>query len=216
VNQTQLQSSRRLPIQVNNAYVFGGVADNWVDAAAVGSVHNPGWGSVDFRAQYIRPVGRLTTEFFMDIFDLFNDQAVVRTEDLVAGTGSTHFGDDITWVQPLRAFFGARVRFSSRFVSRRRTQRGNSLRPSFFLLDSRLLRSRPARCHDPGTVLMAARVAHPSSSRPEYSCIRGITLVYVHRLDGSQLFHLQQGDPRHEANGCADRVAARQPRWRHG
>jgi hypothetical protein len=42
---------------------------------------------------------------------LFDAQSVIRTEDLVAGTGSTAFGDAITWVQPLRAFFGARVRF---------------------------------------------------------------------------------------------------------
>jgi len=74
-------------------------------------VQNPGWGSVDFRAQYIRPINKVTTEFFVDLFNLFNNQAPIRTEDLVAGTGNTHFGDDITWVQPFRAFFGARVRF---------------------------------------------------------------------------------------------------------
>ena len=111
VNKTQLASSRRLPIEVDNAFVFNGVSDFWVAPGAVGAVHNPGWGSVDVRAQYIRPVGKLTTEFFVDLFNLFNDQATVRTEDLVAGTGSTAFGDDITWVQPFRAFFGARVRF---------------------------------------------------------------------------------------------------------
>jgi hypothetical protein len=111
VNKTQLQSSRRLPIEVDTAFVSNGVSDFWVAPGAIGAVSNPGWGSVDLRAQYIRPVGKLTTEFFVDLFNLFNDQATVRTEDLVAGTGTTAFGDDITWVQPFRAFFGARVRF---------------------------------------------------------------------------------------------------------
>jgi len=32
-------------------------------------------------------------------------------EDLVAGTGTTAFGDEIAWVSPRRAFLGARVRF---------------------------------------------------------------------------------------------------------
>ena len=111
VNQTQLQSSRRLPIQVNTPFVFGGISDNWVAPGAVGAVQNPSWGSVDARLQYIRSMNKITTEFFVDLFNLFNDQASIRTEDLFAGTGSTHFGDDITWVQPRRAFFGARVRF---------------------------------------------------------------------------------------------------------
>jgi hypothetical protein len=111
VNQTQLASSRRLPIEVNTPFVFGGVSDFWVAPDAVGSVQNPSWGSVDARLQYVRTMNKITTEFFMDVFNLFNDQAAIRTEDLVAGTGSTKFGDDITWLNPRRAFFGARVRF---------------------------------------------------------------------------------------------------------
>jgi hypothetical protein len=111
VNQTQLASSRRLPIEVTTPFEFGGVSDFWVAPEAVGSVKNPSWGSVDARIQYVARMNRLTTEFFMDVFNVFNDQAATRIEDLVAGTGATHFGDEINWVNPRRAFFGARVRF---------------------------------------------------------------------------------------------------------
>jgi hypothetical protein len=110
VNKTQLASSRRLPIQ-GDAFEFGGIVDNWVAPGAIGGVHNPSWGQFDLRAQYVKPINRLTTEFFVDIFNLFNDQAVTRNEDLVAGTGTTHFGDAIAWLNPRRAFLGARVRF---------------------------------------------------------------------------------------------------------
>jgi len=30
---------------------------------------------------------------------------------VAAGTGTTHFGDEIAWLNPRRAFIGARVRF---------------------------------------------------------------------------------------------------------
>ena len=63
------------------------------------------------RLQYIRPIQKVTTEFFVDLFNVFNDQSTIRKEDLVAGTGTTKFGDAIQWVTPRRAFLGARVRF---------------------------------------------------------------------------------------------------------
>jgi hypothetical protein len=110
VNKTQLASNRRLPIQ-GDAFAFGGITDNWVAPGAIGGVQNPSWGQFDLRAQYVKPIDKLTTEFFIDVFNLLNDQAVTRTEDLVAGTGTTHFGDAITWLNPRRAFLGARVRF---------------------------------------------------------------------------------------------------------
>ena len=78
---------------------------------AIGAVQNPSWGQFDLRAQYVKSINKVTTEFFVDIFNLFDDQAATRREDLVAGTGATKFGDPIAWVQPRRAFLGARVRF---------------------------------------------------------------------------------------------------------
>jgi len=112
VNRTQLASNRRLPVQVAQAYQFGGTSDNWIAPGTIGAVQNPSWGQFDLRAQYVHKLGdRASAEFFVDMFNLFNDQAATRTEDLVAGTGTTHFGDDIAWLNPRRAFLGARLKF---------------------------------------------------------------------------------------------------------
>jgi hypothetical protein len=111
VNKTQLASNRRLPIQVATPYAFGGITDSWVAAGAIGAVQNPAWGQFDLRAQYVKTIQKMTTEFFVDVFNAFDTQSATRTEDLVAGTGSTKFGDDIAWLNPRRAFLGARVKF---------------------------------------------------------------------------------------------------------
>jgi hypothetical protein len=111
VNQTQLTQSRRLPLEVTTPFAFAGITDLWVAPGAIGAVQNPSWGQIDARLQYIRRINPITAEFFVDIFNLFNDQAATRIEDLVSGTGTTHFGDEIQWVGPRRAFFGARVKF---------------------------------------------------------------------------------------------------------
>jgi hypothetical protein len=111
VNKTQLASSRRLPIQVDTPFEFGGISEFWVAPDAVAAVQNPSWGSFDLRLQYSKRFNKVSTEISMDIFNLFNDQAVTRLEDLVAGTGSTKFGDPIAWRNPQRAFLGMRVRF---------------------------------------------------------------------------------------------------------
>jgi hypothetical protein len=112
VNQTFLSSSRRLPFRVAAPFEFAGITNQrWIAPDAIGAVQNPSWGQFDVRLQYIKPIARVTTEFFVDVFNLFDSQSPTRVEDLVAGTGTTAFGDEITWNAPRRAFFGARVRF---------------------------------------------------------------------------------------------------------
>jgi len=115
VNKTQLLSSRRLPIQGSQVgiapYLANGVVDDWVAPGVVGLVQNPGWGELNLRVQYVKTINRYTAELFLDLFNVTNDQATTRTEDLAAGTGTTHFGDEIQWRLPRNAFIGARVRF---------------------------------------------------------------------------------------------------------
>jgi hypothetical protein len=53
----------------------------------------------------------VTAEFFIDLFNVFNDQAATRLLDIVAGQGTNAFLDEVQWVTPRRAFSGARVRF---------------------------------------------------------------------------------------------------------
>ena len=53
----------------------------------------------------------MTGEFFVDLFNITDNQTSIRQQDLVAGQGENAFGDEIQWVPPRRAFIGARVKF---------------------------------------------------------------------------------------------------------
>lgn len=112
-SRTFLASGRNLPIRVPtaDAYTFGGTFQRWLAPDAVGSLENPSWGQIDLRAQYLKGFGSMNVEFFMDVFNVLNNQDPVRNQDLVAGSGGIAFGNPIQWVQPRRAFLGARFRF---------------------------------------------------------------------------------------------------------
>ncbi|MBP7775860.1 MAG: TonB-dependent receptor [Acidobacteria bacterium] len=108
-----LSSSRNLPMRVAaaDAFEFAGITTRWLAPDSVGSLENPSWGQVDLRAQYVRAVGPANVEVFVDVFNLTNAQGAIRNQDLVAGSGGKAFGDAIQWVNPRRAFLGARLRF---------------------------------------------------------------------------------------------------------
>ena len=78
---------------------------------SVGSITNPSYGQFDVRAQYLKAFGPTNVEFFVDVFNLLDKQDETRTQDLVAGQGGIAFGEPLQWVQPRRAFLGARIRF---------------------------------------------------------------------------------------------------------
>jgi hypothetical protein len=50
-------------------------------------------------------------EFFVDMFNVVNNQDARRNQDLVAGEGGIAFGEAVRWVNPRRFFLGARLRF---------------------------------------------------------------------------------------------------------
>ena len=113
-NRTSLASSRNLPIRVttSEAFSFAGLTERWVAPNTVGALQNPGWGTVDLRVQYNRNLIDTTgIEFFVDLFNVTNNQGAIREQDLVAGSGSNTFGSEILWVTPRRAFIGARLKF---------------------------------------------------------------------------------------------------------
>jgi hypothetical protein len=113
-SRTFLSSGRNLPVRVpaTEAFQFAGYTNRWLAPDSVGSLTNPGWGQIDLRAQYNRVLtGDLSAEFFVDLFNVLNNQSAIREQDLVAGQGSNAFGDEILWVNPRRAFLGARVKF---------------------------------------------------------------------------------------------------------
>jgi hypothetical protein len=113
-SRTFRSSGRNLPLRVPSAaaYEYGGVTARWIEDGAVGGLQNPAYGTLDLRAQWNQPLPRRTSlELFLDVFNALNDQAVIREQDVVAGIGSTHFGDPISWVDPRRYYLGARFIF---------------------------------------------------------------------------------------------------------
>jgi hypothetical protein len=107
-------SGRNLPIRVlpNEAFEFAGYTTRWIAPGTVGALTNPSYGTLDTRIQYNRRWNnRYTTEFFVDVFNITNNQGAIRNQDLVAGFGATAFGDPIVWITPRRAFIGARLGF---------------------------------------------------------------------------------------------------------
>ena len=113
-SRTFLASGRNLPIRVStaDAFEFAGYRNRWIAPDTVGTLENPSWGTLDVRAQYNRRLmGDTAVELFVDLFNIADNQGAIREQDLVAGSGSTAFGDEIQWVTPRRAFFGARLKF---------------------------------------------------------------------------------------------------------
>jgi hypothetical protein len=108
-------SNRNLPFRVpaGQSFEFAGITtERWVAADSLGGVENPGYGTIDLRVQYNRTLfGRTVGEVFVDIFNIADAQSTIRTQELVAGQGTTAFGDSIQWATPRRAFLGARLRF---------------------------------------------------------------------------------------------------------
>jgi hypothetical protein len=106
-------SGRNLPLRVPTgaAYEFGGVTARWIEEGAVGGVKNPSYGTFDLRAQWNQPIARTTLELFLDVFNVLDDQATIRTQDLVAGIGGVSFGQPLTFVEPRRFYLGARLLF---------------------------------------------------------------------------------------------------------
>jgi hypothetical protein len=113
-SRTFLSSGRNLPVRVSPeaAFAFAGVTERWLAEDSVGSIENPSWGTVDVRVQYNRNIlGDIGAEAFVDIFNVADNQNSIRNQDLIAGSGSTAFGEPIRWVTGRRAFLGVRLKF---------------------------------------------------------------------------------------------------------
>ncbi|HSL20886.1 MAG TPA: TonB-dependent receptor [Vicinamibacterales bacterium] len=105
---------RNLPmlVEAGQEFEFAGIDYRWLAPDAVGSLTNPSYGTLDLRAQYNRTwTHNITTEFFVDLFNVTDNQGAIRNQDLVAGAGGKAFGEGIAWITPRRAFVGARLRF---------------------------------------------------------------------------------------------------------
>jgi len=109
---TEAAGARHLPVPVDTAYEFKGVTDFWLRDNVVGSQESPSYGTLNARAKYVVEFGKgFETEFFLDIFNLLDDQAPNREQDLDGGDGVYSFGQPNSWVLPRRFYLGARMSF---------------------------------------------------------------------------------------------------------
>jgi len=103
-------AGRHLP-DLGETYEYGGVESVWVDENAVGSNVASSYGTLDARVKYSYQLAGYEAEFFLDIFNVFDDQAGIREQDLTAGDGQYGFGQAVEWVSPRRFYLGTRVSF---------------------------------------------------------------------------------------------------------
>ena len=102
---------RHLPEMTDTPYEVGGVTDTWILPGAVGGETGPAYSTFDIRAKYTHelPVGQL--EFFLDVFNVFDQQSAISEQDLITGDGVYAFGEATDWVEPRRAYLGVRYSF---------------------------------------------------------------------------------------------------------
>ena len=109
--------NRNLPDQVDVGFPSNGLGgdtffDTWIADDAIGFIDGSDYGTLDARVAYLWNINdRLEADFFLDIFNVFDDQQVIRVQDLVNGNEGVEFLDGLNFVAPRRYFVGARLRF---------------------------------------------------------------------------------------------------------
>ncbi|MBX3477687.1 MAG: TonB-dependent receptor [Brevundimonas sp.] len=93
------------------AYSFGGVTDTYFLPGYIGSEVHPSYYTFDVRLKYVHelPVGE--AEFFLDVFNILDQQLATREMTLLAGSGQYSYGQASSWVAPRRAYLGVRYSF---------------------------------------------------------------------------------------------------------
>ena len=96
---------------MDSAYEFWGVTDTYLSPGFVGSATTPAYYTFDVRFKYVHdlPVGEV--EFFLDVFNILNEQSATDEQKLLSGSGQYGFGEANAWVAPRRAYVGARYSF---------------------------------------------------------------------------------------------------------
>ncbi|MCP4654452.1 MAG: TonB-dependent receptor [bacterium] len=109
VNITTQSYRRNNPVQVTTPYEYAGVSEYWVRDDAVGGLENPSYGVLDLRAAFLWNISdKLEADFFLDIFNVMDDQKAVQLYDREA---IPEFGTGQRFVDPRRYYLGARLRF---------------------------------------------------------------------------------------------------------
>ncbi len=103
--------SRNLPDRVATPFEANGISERWIQEDAIGFIDGSDYGTLDARVSYLWSItDRVEADFFLDIFNVFDDQQTIRVQDLV-NDPDVAFLDGLDFVQPRRYFLGARLRF---------------------------------------------------------------------------------------------------------
>lgn len=102
---------RYLPLREEASYDFGGYDGTWIAPGNTASETTPSYGILDVRFKYTHMINDFKTEFFVDVFNILDNQAVIEEEQLFAGSASFDFGEGKDWVAPRRIYLGAKVIF---------------------------------------------------------------------------------------------------------
>ena len=79
-SETYSDFGRNLPLPSEVAYLVNGATDTWIQDGVIGTLKNPSWGQLDLRAGDKKSFGGLGTEFFVDIFNVTNNQSAIRIQ----------------------------------------------------------------------------------------------------------------------------------------
>lgn len=118
LNRNEGQSfSRSLPDRADTPFPFGGwqggtFEDDWIAPDALGFIEGEAYGVLDLRGSYLWSINdRLDLDVFVDVFNVTDDQATVRVQDLVSGGAGFEFLEGMEFVEPRRYNLGVRLRF---------------------------------------------------------------------------------------------------------
>ncbi len=114
VNRTAQLFGRNNPLTVpaGEEFEFAGITNNWVAPDSVGTVENPSYGLLDLRLSYLWNIaGRYEADFFVDVFNVLDEQEAVQIQDRVSGGDGIGFEEGLRFNDPQRFFLGARLRF---------------------------------------------------------------------------------------------------------
>ena len=109
--------SRSLPDRVTTDFAYGGwpgggFDDSWVAEDALGFIDGNAYGVLDIRGSYVWGINdRTDVDFFVDIFNVLDQQDVIVVQDLLGGGDGFAYLEGINFVEPRRYFLGARLRF---------------------------------------------------------------------------------------------------------
>jgi hypothetical protein len=93
------------------AYEYWGVTDTYLSPDFIGSETTPSYFTLDMRFKYERdlPIGK--AEFFLDVFNILDQQSATSEQKLLAGDGVYGYQEANAWVAPRRAYLGVRFSF---------------------------------------------------------------------------------------------------------